>query len=198
MVSKVLFRVFHLSEKSSYLLYLSFRKQGPSSYSYQLVVQFLSCVQTLCDPIDCTMPGFPVLHCLLEFDQIHIYWISDAIPPSHPLLSPSPPAFNLSQHQVLCQWVVSLHQVAKGLELQLYSGLISFMIDWFDLLAVQGTLKSFPASQFESINSSALSLLYGPTLTSVHDYWKNHSFSLYGPLSTKWCLCFLICCLGLP
>ena len=61
------------------------------------------------------------------------------------------------------------------MELQLYSGLISFRIDWFDL-AVQGTLKSFPAPQFKSINSSALSLLYGPTLTSIHDYWKNHSF----------------------
>ena len=57
-----------------------------------------------------------------------------------------------------------------------YSGLISFRIDWFDLLAVQGTLESSPASQFESINSSMLSLLYGPVLTSIHDYWKNHSF----------------------
>ena len=57
-----------------------------------------------------------------------------------------------------------------------YSGLISFRIDWFDLLAVQRTLKSPPALQFESVNSSALSLLYGTTLTSIHDYWKNHSF----------------------
>ena len=57
-----------------------------------------------------------------------------------------------------------------------YSGLISFRIDWFDLLAVQGTLKSFPAPQFKGINSSMLSLLYGPTLTSIPDYWKNHSF----------------------
>ena len=57
-----------------------------------------------------------------------------------------------------------------------YSGLISFRTDWFDLLAVQGTLKSSPAPQFESINSSAFSLLYGPTLTSVHDQWKNHNF----------------------
>ena len=60
------------------------------------------------------------------------------------------------------------------MKLQLCSGLISFRIDWFDL-AVQGTLRSFPAPQFKSINSSALSL-YGPTLTSIHDYWKNHSF----------------------
>ena len=57
-----------------------------------------------------------------------------------------------------------------------YSGLISIRIDWFDLLAVEGNLKSSPASQFESINLSALSFLYGPCLTSVHDYWKNHSF----------------------
>ena len=57
-----------------------------------------------------------------------------------------------------------------------YSRLISFRIDWFDLLAVQGTQESSPAPQFESINSLALSLLYGPPLTSIHDYWKNHSF----------------------
>ena len=57
-----------------------------------------------------------------------------------------------------------------------YSGLISFRMDWLDLLAVQGTLKSSPTPQFKSINSSALSLLYSPTLTSIHDYWKNHSF----------------------
>ena len=57
-----------------------------------------------------------------------------------------------------------------------YSGLIVFRIDWFDLLAAQGTLKSSPAPQFKITNSLALSFLYGPTLTSIHDYWKNHSF----------------------
>ena len=57
-----------------------------------------------------------------------------------------------------------------------YSELVSFRVDWFDLLAVQGTLKSSPAQHFESINSSVLSLLYGPIPTSMHDYWKNHSF----------------------
>ena len=77
------------------------------------------------------------------------------------------------------------HQVAKELELQhqssnKYSGFISFRIDWFDLLAVQGTQESSPTPQFESINSSALSLLYSPTLTSIHDYWKNHSFDFVG------------------
>ena len=59
-----------------------------------------------------------------------------------------------------------------------YSGLISFRIDWFDLLAVQGSLKSSPTSQFKSINSSVLSFLYSPTLISIHDYWKHHSFDI--------------------
>ena len=78
-----------------------------------------------------------------------------------------------------------------------YSGLISFRIDWLDLLAVQDSEESSPTSQFKSINSSALSLLYGPTLTSICDYWKNHSFDYTDLLSAKWCYCFLIHCLGL-
>ena len=85
-------------------------------------VQFSSVAQsclTLCDPMDCNTPGFPVLHQLLELAQIHVYQISDAIQPSHPLSSPSPPAFNLSQHQGLFQWVSSSHQVAKVLGFQL-------------------------------------------------------------------------------
>ena len=103
---------------------------------------------TLCDPMDCSMPGFSVHHQLPEIAQTHVHWVGDAIQ-SHPLSSPSPLAFNLSQHQGLFQWVSSSHQVAKGLAFQLqhqpsneYSGLISLRIDWFDLLAVQGTLKS--------------------------------------------------------
>ena len=73
---------------------------------------------TLCDPLDCSMPDFPVLHYLLEFGQTHVHWVSDAIQPFLPLLSSSPPAFNLSQHQGLFLWVGSLHQVARVLELQ--------------------------------------------------------------------------------
>ena len=73
---------------------------------------------TLCDPMDCGMHSFPFLHHLLEFAQTHVHWVGDAIQPSHPLLSPSPPALNLSQHQGLLQWVSSLHQVAKVSELQ--------------------------------------------------------------------------------
>ena len=109
--------------------------------------------------------------------------VSDAIQPSHPLSSPSP-TFSLSQHQGLFQWVSSLHQVAKGLEFQLQHQ--SFQ--WTpraDLLedglvgsscSPRNSQESFPSPQFKSINTSALSLLYGPTLTSIHDYWKNHSF----------------------
>ena len=72
-----------------------------------------------------------------------------------------------------------------------YSGLISFRSDWFDLLTVQGTLESPPTSQFRSINSLACSL-YGPAVTSVHDYWKNHSFNYMDLLLAKWCFCILI------
>ena len=73
---------------------------------------------TLCKPMDCSTPGLPVLHHLPEFVWTHVHRISDAIQPSHPLSSPSPPAFNLSQHQVLFKWIGSLYQVAEVLELQ--------------------------------------------------------------------------------
>ena len=74
---------------------------------------------TLCDPKDCSTPGLPVCHQLLEFIQTHVLWVSDAIQSSHPLSSPSPPGFNSSEHQGLFKWVSSLHQVAKVLEFQL-------------------------------------------------------------------------------
>ena len=74
---------------------------------------------TFCNPMDCRTPGLPVHHQLQEFTQTHVHWVSDAIQPSHPLSSPSPPTFNLSQQQALFQWVSSLHQVAKVLEFQL-------------------------------------------------------------------------------
>ena len=116
-------------------------------------LQFRSVTQsclTLCDPMDCSKPGFLHHHQLQEPTQTHIHCISDAIQPSHPLSSPSLPTFSLSQHQGLFQWVSSSRQVAKVLEFQLHSispsnehsGLISFRMDWLDLLAVQETLKS--------------------------------------------------------
>ena len=108
-----------------------------------------SCL-TLCDPMDYRTPGLPVHHQLPELNQTQVHQASDATQPFHSLSSPSPPTFNLFQHQGLFKWVNSSHQVAKVLEFQLqhcpsneHSELISFRMDWFDLLAVQGTLKSF-------------------------------------------------------
>ena len=83
---------------------------------FSSVVQ--SCLRTLCNPMDCSMPGFPVHHQLPKLAQTHVHQVSDAIQPSHLLSSPSPPAFNLSQHHDLFQWVSSSHQVDKVLEPQ--------------------------------------------------------------------------------
>ena len=85
---------------------------------------------TLCDPMNCRTPGLPVHHHLPEFTQNHIHWVHDGIQPSHPLSSPSPPAFNLSQHQGLFRWVSSLYQVAKVLEFQLQSFQWIFRVDF--------------------------------------------------------------------
>ena len=142
------------------------------------VFQFSSVTQscpTHCDPIDSSMPGLPV-HCQLpKFTQTHIHRVGDAIQPSHPLLSPSPPAFNLSQHQGLFNWVSSFHQVAKVLEFQLQHQ--SFHKDRLigSPCRPRDSQESSPTPQFKSINSSALSFLHSPTLTSIHDHWKNHS-----------------------
>ena len=87
------------------------------SHKAFVVVQSLSCVR-LFATLDCSTPGFSVLHYLPEFAETHVYWVGGAIQPSHPLSSPSPPAFGLSQHLGLFQWVSSSHQVAKVLELQ--------------------------------------------------------------------------------
>ena len=132
---------------------------------------------------DCSMPGFSVLHHLPEVVQT---CVTESVMPfnhlvlCHPLLFlnsifPSMRVFsNESALHVRCPkyWSLSF-SVSPSSE---HSGLISFRTDWFDLLAVQRILKSPPTPQFKSTNSSALSLLYGPTLTSIQDYWKNHSF----------------------
>ena len=145
-------------------------------------VQSLSCVQ-LCDPMNRSTPGLPVHHQLPEFTQTHSHRVSDDIQPSHPLSSPSPPAPNLSQHQSLFQWVNSSHEAAKVLEFQLYHH--SFQRNpRADLLqnglvgspcSARDSQESSPTPQFKSINSLALSFLHSPTLTSIHDHWKNHS-----------------------
>ena len=84
-----------------------------------ILVSVAQLCPTLWDPKDCSMPGFPVLHHLPELAQTHVHWVNVAILPSHFLSSPSPPAFNVFQHQGLFRWVSSLHQMAKILELQL-------------------------------------------------------------------------------
>ena len=149
-------------------------------------VQFSSVAQscpTVCDPMNCSTPGLPVYHQLPEFTQTHVHRACDAIQPSHPLSSPSPPAPNPSQHQSLFQSVNSLHEVAKVLEFQLKHH--SFQRNpRVDLLqnglvgspcSPRDSQGSSPTPQFKSINSSALSFLHGPTFTSIHDHWENHT-----------------------
>ena len=136
------------------------------------------------DPMDHSTSGFLVLHYLPEFAQIHVHWVSDAIQPSHPLLPPFPPALNLSQNQGLFQWVSSLYQVwPKYCSFSFsispskeYSGFISFRIDWFDLLAVQGILESL--LQHHSSKASILwhSAFFNVQLSHLYDYRKNQSF----------------------
>ena len=150
------------------------------------MLQFSSVSQscpTLCSPMNRSTPGLPVHHQLLKFTQTHVLRVCDSIQPSHPRSSPSPPAPNPSQHQSLVQWVNSSHEVAKVLELQLQHH--SFQSNpRADLLqnglvgspcSPRDSQQSSPTPQFKSINSSALSFLHSPTLTSIHDHWKNHS-----------------------
>ena len=150
-------------------------------------VQFSSVAQLcpiLCDPMNHSTPGLPVHHQLPKFTQTHVHWVGDAIQPSHPLSSPSPPALNLSQHRGVFQWVSSSHQVTKVLEFQLqhrpfqWIFRTDFLLDWLvgSPCSPRDSQESSPTPQFKNINSSVLSFLYSPTLTSIHDYWKNHSF----------------------
>ena len=123
--------------------------------------------------MDCRTPGFLVHHQLLELTQTHVHRVGDAIQPSHPLSSPSPPAFNLSQLQSLCQWVSSSHQMAKVLVSNFstspsneHSGLISFRMDCLALLEVQGTLKSL--LQHHSSKASVLQCLVSAGFVDYH------------------------------
>ena len=129
-----------------------------------------------------SMPGLPVHHQLLEFTQTHVHRVGDAIQPSHPLLSPFPPAPIPCSIRVFSNestphmrwpkyWSFSFSIIAS----KEMPGLNSFRMDWLDLLAVQGILKSSPIPQFKSINILVLSFLHSPNLISIHDQWKNHS-----------------------
>ena len=152
----------------------------------RILVRFPSVTQsclTLSDPMDYSTPGFPVHHQLPELAQTHIHWVSDAIQPSHPLSCPSPPAFNRSQIQifsnesVLCirwpkYWSFSFN-ISPSNE---HSGLISFRMTGLISLQSRDSQELSLTPQFKIISSLMVSFIYSPTLTSIHDYWKNHSF----------------------
>ena len=119
---KKLFSPFQFASNAEFHRMVNVEFLGNFSCSNEDQLWWLLSVQlcpTLCDPIDCSMPCLPVHHELAKFTQTHVHWIGNAIQPSHPLSSPSVPAFNLSQHQGLFKWVSSLHQVAEVLEFQL-------------------------------------------------------------------------------
>ena len=152
---------------------------GPRDNQFSSVTQ--SC-PTLCDSMNRSTPGLPVYHQLSEFTQTHVHWVGDAMQPSHPLSSPSP-TFNPFQHQGLFKWVSSSHQVAELLEFQLQPQSFQGTLRT-DLLSdglvgspcsPRDSQESSPTLQFRSINSSVLSFLYSPTLTCIHDYWKNNN-----------------------
>jgi len=123
---------------------------------------------TPCDPMDCSTPGFHALYYIPELAQTHVHWVSDAIQPSHPLSPPSSPVFNLSQPQGLFQWSILHIRWPKYWSFSIslsneYLGLVSFRIDWFDLLAVQGTFKSL--LQYRSLEAWILNGYLDPKCT---------------------------------
>ena len=139
---------------------------------------------TLCDPMNRSTPGLPVHHQLPEFTQTHVHQVSDAIQPSHPLSCPSLPApqsFPASGSFPMSQFLASGGQ---SIGVSASTSVLPMNIqDWFPLgwtgwisCSPRDSQESSPTPQFKSINSSALSFLYSPTLTSICDYWKNHSF----------------------
>ena len=155
--------------------------EGPGGYyaqrrkSVSSVSSVSQSCPTLCDPMNRSTPGLPVHHQLPKFTQIHIHRVGEAIQPSHPLSSPSPTALSPSQHQSLLQWVNSSHKVAKVLEFQLQHHsfqrnprAVSFRMDWLDLLAVQGTLKSL--LQHHSSKASILRCSAFFTVQLSHPY----------------------------
>ena len=149
-------------------------------------VQFSSVAQssTLCDPMNCSTPGLPIHHQLPKSTQTHVHWVGDAI--HHlilcclllllPSIFPSIRVFS-KESALRMRWPKYWDFSFKISASNEHTGLISFRMDWLGLLAAQGTLQeSSPTPEFKSLNSLAFSFLYGPTLTSIHDYWKNHSF----------------------
>ena len=142
-----------------------------------------SCL-TLCNPMDYNTSCLPLHQQLPEFTQTHVHWVSDTIQPSRPLSSPSPAAFNLSQHQGLIFQMsqffasggqsIGVSASASVLPMNTQDCSPLGWIGWIPLQS-KGLSRSSPTPQFKSIKSLALSFLYSPTLTSIHYYWKNHS-----------------------
>ena len=173
-----------------------------------VAVQLLSRV-LLCDPMDCSTPGLPVFPHLPELAQTHVHWLGDAIQPSHPLSSPSPPTFFLSQHQGLFQWVALYNLWPKYWSFSFSiipssecSGFISFRIDWFDLLAVQGTLKSLLQhhssetsilwqSAFFMVQLSHLYMTTGKTITLTRWTFVSKVMSLLSDMLSRLVIAFL-------
>ena len=128
-----------------------------------------------------SMPGLPVHHKLPEFTQTHVHQVGDAIQPSYPLLSPLflpsifPSIRVFSSESAIIRWPKYWSFSFNISPSNEHPGLISFRMDWLDLLAVQGTLKSLPQHRSSKASSSELSFLYSSTLTSIHDHWKNRS-----------------------
>ena len=151
-----------------------------------MIFQFSSVAQscpTLCDPMDCSTPGFPVPITTSQ-SLPKLMSIESVMPSNHPilcrplLLSPSivPSIRVFSNESALhIRWPKYWSFSFNISPFNEHSGLISFRMDWLDLLAVQGPLKTSPTPQFKSINSSVLSFLHSPNFTSIHDHWKNHS-----------------------
>ena len=148
-------------------------------------VQFGSVAQscpTLCDSVNCSTPALPVYHQLPEFTQTHVHRVGDATQPSHPLSSPSPPAPNPSQHQSfpmsqLFTWGGQSTGVSASASFFPKNTQDWSPLEWTGWISLQSkdSQETSPTPQFKSINSSALSLLHSPTLTSIHDHRKNHS-----------------------
>ena len=157
---------------------------------YTCLVQFSSVAQsclTLCDPMNRSTTGLPVHHQLPEFTQTHVPWVGDAIQPSHPLSSSSPPAPNApsirafsNESTLRMRWPKYWSFSFSIIPSKEIPGLISFRMDWWDLLAVQGILKNLlqhhnSKHQFFGAQPSSPSNYHRPTITSIHDYWKNHN-----------------------
>ena len=163
------------------------------------MIQFTSVAQlcpTFCDPINHSTPGLPVHHQLLEFTQTHVHRVCDAIQQSHPLLPLFLPPSVIPNISVFSRWPKYWSLSFSTSPSNELPGMISFRIDWFDLLAVQGTLKSLPQHHSSKVSILQCSAFFSPTLTSIHDYWKNHAVTIW-TLVVKLCLCFLISCLVL-